>query len=231
MRCPSPLGRRWGDLARPGDGPRGSDRADPELGPRDAIAPDGRPRRSPGPDYGRPRRSSTSGVGISATTSAWSSRPTTSGSPTSRAILPSCPTVASPRLVLPVGTKIRARQAEAIDAPFDAGPRSSCTGRRPGRAAIHDRHERRHRDRPDPRRLGTLVRLPFAEALPDGDVGVVHYAAGADGGTDVRWARLPAPLMSPRRSRSGSVQQHLADGHDTGPQGTAKPRHRHVVAE
>ena len=32
--------------------------------------------------------------------------------------------------------------------------------------------------------------LAFAEALPDGDVGVVHYAAGADGGTDVRWARL-----------------------------------------
>ena len=32
--------------------------------------------------------------------------------------------------------------------------------------------------------------LAFAEALPDGDVGVVHYAAGAGGGTDVRWARL-----------------------------------------
>ena len=32
--------------------------------------------------------------------------------------------------------------------------------------------------------------LAFAEALPDGEVGVVHYAAGAGGGTDVRWARL-----------------------------------------
>ena len=32
--------------------------------------------------------------------------------------------------------------------------------------------------------------LPFAETLPDGDVGVVHYAAGATGGTDIRWARL-----------------------------------------
>ena len=32
--------------------------------------------------------------------------------------------------------------------------------------------------------------LAFAEALPDGDIGIVHYAAGADGGTDIRWARL-----------------------------------------
>jgi hypothetical protein len=32
--------------------------------------------------------------------------------------------------------------------------------------------------------------LAYAEALPGGDVGVVHYAAGPDGGTGVRWVRL-----------------------------------------
>ena len=32
--------------------------------------------------------------------------------------------------------------------------------------------------------------LAFAETLPDGDVGVVHYAPGQDGGLDVRWVRL-----------------------------------------
>jgi hypothetical protein len=32
--------------------------------------------------------------------------------------------------------------------------------------------------------------LPYSEALPDGDVGVVHYAAGPAGGTDVCWVRL-----------------------------------------
>jgi hypothetical protein len=32
--------------------------------------------------------------------------------------------------------------------------------------------------------------LPFAETLPDGDVGVVYYAAGAAGATDICWARL-----------------------------------------
>ncbi len=32
--------------------------------------------------------------------------------------------------------------------------------------------------------------LAFAETLPDGDVGVVHYAPGPNGGLDVRWVRL-----------------------------------------
>lgn len=32
--------------------------------------------------------------------------------------------------------------------------------------------------------------LAYAEALPDGDVGVVHYAPGPNGGLDVRWVRL-----------------------------------------
>ena len=43
-RGPPPLRRRWGDLVRPGDGPRGSDRADPELGPAWRDRP-GRPAR------------------------------------------------------------------------------------------------------------------------------------------------------------------------------------------
>ena len=32
--------------------------------------------------------------------------------------------------------------------------------------------------------------LAFAETLPDGDVGVVHYAPGPNGGLDVRWVSL-----------------------------------------
>jgi hypothetical protein len=32
--------------------------------------------------------------------------------------------------------------------------------------------------------------LAYAEALPNGDVAVVHYAAGPRGGTEVRWVRL-----------------------------------------
>ena len=32
--------------------------------------------------------------------------------------------------------------------------------------------------------------LAFATALPDGDAGVVHYAPGEAGGTDIRWLRL-----------------------------------------
>ena len=32
--------------------------------------------------------------------------------------------------------------------------------------------------------------LWFLEALPDGDVAVVHYAGGPEGGTDIRWIRL-----------------------------------------
>jgi len=32
--------------------------------------------------------------------------------------------------------------------------------------------------------------LAYADSLPDGDVGVVHYAPGLGGGLDVRWVRL-----------------------------------------
>lgn len=91
---------------------------------------------------------------------------------------------------------IRARAAVAIDAPFDAATE----------IVVHEP------DRPpaaappaegaDPEADGgttgdALVEmgtwsygLPYSEALPDGDVGVVYYAAGSTGGTDIRWARL-----------------------------------------
>ena len=91
------------------------------------------------------------------------------------------------------GTKsIRARQADAIDAPFDAATE----------VVVHQPRDPVERpsttDATDATATGEILvdmgtwsyGLAFAEALPDGDVGVVHYAAGADGGTDVRWARL-----------------------------------------
>ncbi len=83
---------------------------------------------------------------------------------------------------------IRARSAAAIDAPFEAATevmihlpgmprtRPSGDGETTGDALVE---------------MGTWsYGLAYAESLPDGDVGVVHYAAGAAGGTDVRWARL-----------------------------------------
>ncbi len=95
---------------------------------------------------------------------------------------------------------IRAREAAAVDAPLD--PATEVT--------VHDP---RPRDSDGPAtaagngaatdddgaattgdalvEMGTWsYGLPYAQALPDGDVGVVFYAAGAGGGTDIRWARL-----------------------------------------
>ena len=87
------------------------------------------------------------------------------------------------------GTRsIRARLAAGIDAPFDAA----------SEVVLHEA------DRPQPRDASStettgdaLVEmqawsygLAFAETLPDGDVGVVHYAPGPNGGLDVRWVRL-----------------------------------------
>jgi len=83
---------------------------------------------------------------------------------------------------------IRARSAAAIDAPFD--PASEVVVHRPAG------------DAPAPPAAGATTGdalvgmgtwsygLPYAETLPDGDVGVVHYAAGSSGATDIRWARL-----------------------------------------
>jgi len=90
---------------------------------------------------------------------------------------------------------IRARSAVAIDAPFEVATEVVIhrPGDGPGSAAM-----------PGPTAgsdatatgeilvdMGTWsYGLAYAEALRDGDVGVVHYAAGAAGGTDVRWARV-----------------------------------------
>lgn len=95
------------------------------------------------------------------------------------------------RLVLPwvdrFGTgSIRARAAATIDGPLEessevvvhqpGSDRSADEGATVGDALVE---------------MGTWTYgLSYAEALPDGDVGVVHYAAGTAGGTDIRWARL-----------------------------------------
>jgi hypothetical protein len=90
---------------------------------------------------------------------------------------------------------IRARQAAAIDAPFaaasevvvhrpDDGPQRTA----PSGSGADDEAVDTKEILID---MGTWsYGLAFAEALPDGDVGVVHYAAGIDGATDVRWVRL-----------------------------------------
>jgi hypothetical protein len=83
---------------------------------------------------------------------------------------------------------IRARKAASIDAPFEVGsevvlheaaaPSSggSSSTETTGAALVD---------------MGTWsYGLVYAEALPDGDVGVVHYAPGPDGGLEVRWLRL-----------------------------------------
>jgi hypothetical protein len=85
---------------------------------------------------------------------------------------------------------IRARSAEAIDAPFDASTEVVLF-------SVDD---------PPPRASGSpegettaeaLVEmgrwsygLAYAEPLPDGDVAVMHYAPGVGSGTDIRWHRL-----------------------------------------
>jgi hypothetical protein len=89
---------------------------------------------------------------------------------------------------------IRARQAASIDAPFEEA--TEVVVHRPGDESETARPATERTD--DPTTTGdALVEmgtwsygLAYAEALPDGDVGVVHYAAGLSGGTEVRWARL-----------------------------------------
>ena len=79
---------------------------------------------------------------------------------------------------------IRARQAASVDAPFD-----------PATEVVLYRHE--SAPAPAISDTGSLLAdmslwsfgLPFAEALPDGDVLVVYYA-GTPQVMDVRWARL-----------------------------------------
>ena len=90
---------------------------------------------------------------------------------------------------------IRARSAAAIDAPLD--PATEVIVHRPGRGAAAGPPTESAMAGESATTGDALVEmgtwsygLPYAEMLPDGDVGVVHYAAGAKGGTDIRWARL-----------------------------------------
>lgn len=96
---------------------------------------------------------------------------------------------------------IRARSAAAIDAPFDAA--TEVIVHEPDRppaapvAAETAAAEAAGADEDGGTTGDALVEmgtwsygLPYSEALPDGDVGVVYYAAGSTGGTDIRWARL-----------------------------------------
>lgn len=82
---------------------------------------------------------------------------------------------------------IKARSAATIDAPLD--PASEVIVHRPAAPAVGAGDGETVGDALV--EMGTWsYGLPYAEALPDGDVGVVHYAAGPAGGTDVCWVRL-----------------------------------------
>jgi hypothetical protein len=104
--------------------------------------------------------------------------------PSHPAILPDGRTVVA--WVDRFGTQsIRARAAEAVDAPFP-----------PETEVVLYTHETSRSDDAGTTadalvEMGTWsYGLAFAEALPDGDVGVVHYAPGERGGTEIRWLRL-----------------------------------------
>jgi hypothetical protein len=90
---------------------------------------------------------------------------------------------------------IRARMASSIDAPFQPGTEvvlyeaesgaSGASGASPGGSSSSETTGDALVE------MGTWsYGLAYAEALPDGDVGVVHYAPGPHGGIDVRWVRL-----------------------------------------
>ena len=84
---------------------------------------------------------------------------------------------------------IRARSAAAVDTPLD--PATEVTVHRPSVGGSPGPSTESGTTGDALVEMGTWsYGLPYAEVLPDGDVGVVHYAAGANGGTDIRWARL-----------------------------------------
>lgn len=87
-------------------------------------------------------------------------------------------------------SSIRARRSATVDGPFDAASEvvlyeATPTAARAG-AATDSTFASMVIDEMQTWSYG----LAFAEALPSGDVGVVHYAPGPDGGLDVRWVRL-----------------------------------------
>jgi hypothetical protein len=80
---------------------------------------------------------------------------------------------------------IKARLAAAPDAPLDPGTEVVVHQDRPPRPPGDA-----HTTGDDLVEMGTWTYgLPYAEALPDGDVLVVYYA-GEPGAVDIRWARL-----------------------------------------
>jgi hypothetical protein len=82
---------------------------------------------------------------------------------------------------------IRARSAAAIDAALDAA--TEVVVHRPATHAASGGDSATVGDALVA--MGTWsYGLTYAEALPGGDVGVLYYAAGPAGGTDIRWARL-----------------------------------------
>ena len=85
---------------------------------------------------------------------------------------------------------IRARWSATIDAPFE--PSTEVELHRPETVRAPAAHGDGSTATGDALvDMGTWsYGLAYAEALPDGDVGVVHSAAGPGGGTDVRWVRL-----------------------------------------
>ena len=104
---------------------------------------------------------------------------------------------------------IRARQAAAIDAPFEAASEVTLYSLRDevaagtsapagDAAAAGDAGAAGASGDSETETTGDALieqgtwsyGLSYAEALPDGTVGVVHYAGGPRGGTDIRWIRL-----------------------------------------
>jgi len=87
---------------------------------------------------------------------------------------------------------ILARAATAIDAPLD--PDTEVVVHQPPAAAPAIVGQASEDDATTVDALveqgGWSYGLPYGESLPDGDVGVVHYAAGPRGGTDIHWVRL-----------------------------------------
>ena len=87
------------------------------------------------------------------------------------------------------GTRsIRARRSAALDAPFDASSEVVLYEAPPIVAAMGVTGDSTGDVLADMQDWS--YGLAFAETLPGGDVGVVHYAPGPAGGIEIRWLRL-----------------------------------------
>lgn len=87
------------------------------------------------------------------------------------------------------GTRsIRARRSASVDGPFDAASEVVLYEAPPAVATAGVSSDSTGDALVDMQAWS--YGLAYADALPDGDVGVVHYAPGPDGGIEVRWVRL-----------------------------------------